>query len=59
MNTKENIDQAVEMACNHTPMTPEEMRAWNEKLAPNANKLTLFYLRDGYADDGAPRAHLA
>lgn len=59
MHEKEHVDSAVEMACNFTPMSADEMRAWNEKLAPSANKLTLFYLRDGYVDDGGRRAHLA
>jgi uncharacterized protein len=59
MHAKEHIDSAVDMANNFKPMTADEMRSWNEKLAPSANELTLFYLRDGYRDDGAPRAHLA
>ncbi len=59
MSNTRDVDRAVEMACTFKPMDAEEMRSWNEKLAPSANELTLFYLRDGYVDDGCPRAHLA
>jgi uncharacterized protein len=59
MSKEKDVTDAVELAANFKPMTREEMAAWNQKLAPNANKLTLNYLRDDYVDDGGWRAHLA
>jgi uncharacterized protein len=59
MHTTEHVISAAEMAAGFTPMTKEEMRSWNERLAAHANELTLDYLRDDYIDDGGYRAHLA
>lgn len=59
MNEPEHVTTACELAEDFTPMTPAEMRSWNEKLAPRANELTLDYLRKDYVDDGGWREHLA
>jgi uncharacterized protein len=59
MHTTEHVVSACEMAAKFTPMTADEKRSWNERLAPSANKLTLHYLRPEYTDDGGWRAHLA
>ena len=59
MSAPEQVVSACELACNFTPMTSEEMRSLNERLAPSANELTLHYLSPDYVDDGTPRAHLA
>ncbi|HUU26489.1 MAG TPA: aldo/keto reductase [archaeon] len=59
VNAPEQVISACELACNFTPMTPDEMRGMNERLAPSANQLTLHYLRPDYVDDGGPREHLA
>lgn len=59
MTTPEHVESAVALASNLTPMTQEEMRALNKKLAPSANPVTLHYLRPGYVDDGGWRAHMA
>ncbi len=59
MHTVEHVESAARLAANFTPMTAEEMRQWNERLAPHASELTLHYLRRGYVDDGGWRAHLA
>ena len=58
MSTPEHVISACELAANFTPMTPDEMRHWNEELAPSATALTLDYLRPDYVDNGEPRAHL-
>ncbi len=58
MSTPEHVISACEMAASYEPMTKEEMRKWNKKLAPSANKLTLHYLDEKYKDDGGWRAHL-
>ncbi len=59
MSTPEHVVSACEMSAGFTPMTEEEMRYWNERLAPSATELTLDYLRPDYVDDGGWRAHLA
>ena len=59
VNTPEQVIAACDLAADFTPMTAEEKRELNERLAPNANELTLHYLRPDYVDDGRPRAHLA
>jgi len=59
MSTPEHVASACEIAAGFTPMTEEEMRYWNERLAPSATAATLDYLRPGYVDDGGWRAHLA
>ena len=59
MNEPEHVTSACDLAADFTPMTVEEMRSWNERLAPSANELTLDYLRKDYVDDGGWRAHLA
>jgi uncharacterized protein len=59
MHKTEHVVSACELAANFTPMTPDEMRSWNERLSPSANKLTLHYLNPDYVDNGGWRAHLA
>ncbi|MEA1997590.1 MAG: aldo/keto reductase, partial [Gemmatimonadota bacterium] len=59
MHTREHVETAAEMCADFTPMPKDEMRRWNELLAPSANELTLDYLRPDYVDDGGWRAHLA
>ncbi|HUU28339.1 MAG TPA: aldo/keto reductase, partial [archaeon] len=59
MNMPEHVETAAALTADFTPMTKEEMRQWNERLAPSANELTLDYLRADYVDDGGYRAHLA
>jgi len=59
MTTPEHVISACELSATFIPMTQEEMRYWNEKLAPSATAATLDYLRPDYVDDGGWRAHLA
>jgi hypothetical protein len=59
MHTVEHVTSAAELAATFTPMTKEEMRSLNERLAPSANELVLDYLRPAYRDDGGYRPHLA
>jgi predicted aldo/keto reductase-like oxidoreductase len=59
MNDPVHVNSTCDLALNFTPMTPEEKLRLNESLAPNANELTLHYLRPDYVDDGGPREHLA
>ncbi len=57
MHTTEHVTSACEMSATFTPMTEEEMRYWNERLAPSMGELA--YLDPSYVDDGGWRAHLA
>jgi len=59
MSIPQHVESAAELCAGFTPMTKEEMRYWNERLAPSADALTLDYLRSDYLDDGGYRAHLA
>jgi len=59
MSTLEQVESAAKLASSFKPMTKDEMKYWNDRLAPNATPLTLDYLREGYVDDGGWRAHLA
>ncbi|MBW7998094.1 MAG: twin-arginine translocation signal domain-containing protein [Candidatus Glassbacteria bacterium] len=56
MTTPEHVITACDLAANFTPMSAEEMRKWNEELAPSVGELT--YLDPSYVDDGGWRAHL-
>lgn len=58
MSTPEHVNSAVDLALDFEPMTAEEMRGINSRLAPSANDLTLHYLRPEYVDDGGWRSHL-
>jgi len=58
MSTTEHVISVTELAANFKPMSRQEMEEWNVKLAPNANELTLHYLRKDYIDDGGWREHL-
>ena len=57
MTIPEHVNTACDLAANLVPMTREEMKQMNEKLAPSADLLT--YLDPNYVDDGGWRAHLA
>jgi len=57
MTTPEHVVSACELAANFKPMTTEEMKMWNERLAPSISELT--YTNPSYVDDGGWRAHLA
>ena len=57
MTTPEHVITACELAASFTPMSAEEMRMWNERLAPSVTELT--YTDPSYVDDGGWRAHLA
>ena len=59
MSTPQHVESIAEMAANLTPMTKEQMRRLNERLAPSANMTILDYLRPDYVDDGGYRPHLA
>jgi len=56
MTLPEHVNTACELAANVTPMTEQEMREMNERLAPSANQMT--YLDPNYVDDGGWRAHM-
>jgi uncharacterized protein len=59
LRSKEEIDFAVDLATNFTPMSKEEMEKWNKILAPNANAMTLHYLRPDYVDYGGWKTGIA
>ena len=59
MNKPEHVESVARLAADFSPMTAEEMKSLNVRLAPSANALTLDYLREDYEDDGQPRPHLA
>jgi uncharacterized protein len=59
MNTPEQVVSNCDLAANFTPMSVEEKRELNGRLAASANELTLHYLNPAYVDDGGSRAHLA
>lgn len=56
MTYPEHVETACDLAANLTPMTEQEMKEMNRKLAPSADRLT--YLDPDYIDDGGWRAHL-
>ncbi|MEA2062258.1 MAG: aldo/keto reductase [Gemmatimonadota bacterium] len=58
MHTVEHIEGAARLASSFDPMPREQMNELNLRLAPNANSLTLDYLRPDYVDNGGYRAHL-